>query len=178
MNLQPKTYVQFTPSYSSNPDGKNYVEYCWVSLVSFKEWKGNYHSVYGDMDSMDQAIQIKWNDYLREWSASCENGGGQAPDFLQQEIMDARRNVLLSHNSLDGGNEGGDVEIDLLGNDDNGDAFELEYSNLGQESDPFDDDVDDNLEWDDNRDWQLMHHDFNDCLHLDPVAKLHQIAMI
>ena len=83
----------------------------------------------------------------------------------------------MSHNSLDGGNEGGDVEIDLLGNDDNGDAFELEYSNLGQESDPFDDDVDDNLEWDDNRDWQLMHHDLNEFLHLDPVDKLQQIAM-
>ena len=93
-------------------------------------------------------------------------------------MMGARRNVLLSHNSLDGGNEGGDVERGLLDNDDNGDAFELEYSTLGQESDPFDDEADDNLEWDDKRDWQLMHHDFNDCLHLDPVAKLHQIAMI
>ena len=84
MNLRPKAYVQFTPSYSRNLDGKNYVEYCWVSLVRFKEWKGNYHRVYGDMDATDQAIQIKWKDYLREWSASCENGGGQAPYFLQQ----------------------------------------------------------------------------------------------
>ena len=94
-----------------------------MSLVSFKEWKGNYHSVYGDMDATDQAIQIKWNDYLREWSASCENGGGQAPEFLQQEMMEARRNVLLSHNSLDVGNEGGNVDIGLLDNDDNGDVF-------------------------------------------------------
>ena len=92
-------------------------------------------------------------------------------------MIDARRNVLLSHNSLDGGNEGGYVDSGLLGNDDNGDAFELEYSALGQESDPFDDDVDENLEWDENRDWQLMHHDFNDCLHIDPVAKLQQIGM-
>ena len=91
--------------------------------------------------------------------------------------MDARRNVLLNHNSLYGGNEGGSMDSGLLGNDDNGDAFELEYSTLGQEPDPFDDDVDENLEWDDNRDWKLMHHDFNDCLHLDPVAKLQKIAM-
>ena len=133
--------------------------------------------MYGDRDATDQAIKNKWNDYLREWSTSCENGGGQAPYFLQQEIMDARRNVLLSHNSLDGGNEGGDVDSGLLVNYDNGDAFELEYSTLGQESDPFDDNVDDNLEWDDNREWQLMHHYFNDCLHIDPVAKLKQIAI-
>ena len=53
----------------------------------------------------------------------------------------------------------------------------MEYSTLGQESDPFDDNVDENLEWDDNRDWQLMHHDFNEFLHLDPVDKLQQIAM-
>ena len=39
VNLLPKTYVQFTPSYSRNLDGKNYVEYLWVSLVRFKEWK-------------------------------------------------------------------------------------------------------------------------------------------
>ena len=38
------------------------------------------------------------------------------------------------------------MDIGLLGNDDNGDVFELDYSTLGQESDPFDDDVDDNLE--------------------------------
>ena len=66
-------------------------------------------------------------------------------------MMDARRNVLLSQNSLDGGNEVGNVDSGLLGNDDNGDAFELEYSTLGQEYDPFDDNVDDNLEWDDIR---------------------------
>ena len=93
VNIRPKTFVQFTPSYSINPDGNNYVEYCRVSLVRFKEWKGNYHIVYGDRDATDQAIKNKWNDYLPEWSASCKNGGGQAPYFLQQELMDARRNV-------------------------------------------------------------------------------------
>ena len=76
MNLRTKTYVQFTPSYSINPDGKNYVVYCWLSLVCFREWKGNYHIVYGDRDATYQAIQNKWNDYLWECSTSCENGGG------------------------------------------------------------------------------------------------------
>ena len=133
--------------------------------------------MYDDRDATDKSIKNKWNDYLWEWIASCENGGGQAPGFLQQEMMDARRNFLLSHNNLDGGNEGGNVNINLLGNDENGDAFELEYYTRGQEYDLFDDNVDRNLEWDDNRDWQLIHHDFNDCLHLDPVAKLQQISM-
>ena len=94
--LQSRSYTQFSPSYSCNPNNKKYVEYCRLALVRFKEWKGDYHAVYGGSDATDEEVKRNWEDFLREWSAS----GRDAPDFLQQQMTRAQENLSQGDNSL------------------------------------------------------------------------------
>ena len=182
IRLRAKNYVQFTPSYSCHPNGSKYIDYCRLALVRFKEWKTDYHAVYGGQNATDQEVKANWENFLLEWS----NGDRPAPDFLQQEMIRVANNLSQSQNSLDDGNQGGNAGGGLLGgggngddddDDDDGADFELEYSTLGIEYDHFDQEVANNLEWDEAADWTQAHHDYDRCLfEADPVAELQRLV--
>jgi len=174
VEVKKRNYIQFTPSYSSDPSGTKYVDYCRLGLVRFKEWKGDYHAVYGGKDATENEIKHNWEEFLRAWAEQMEESGQSAPDFLQQEMIRAQEHLSVrSQNSLDGANQndGGG----LLSDDDDDD--ELEYSTLGVEYDNYDEQVADNIEWAEDANWNQTHHDFTRCLFPDPVSRLKQLAI-
>ena len=172
--LQSRNFTQFSPSYSCNPNGKKYVEYCRLALVRFKEWKGDYHAVYGGSDATDEEVKRNWEDFLREWSAS----GRDAPDFLQQQMTQAQENLSQGDNSLNGGEDLRDGAGGELSDDEDGDD-ELRFSELGGEFDVYDEEVADIEEWAQDDDWTVAHHLSKENPSLfpaDPVAEAHRLV--
>ncbi|CAJ1945762.1 unnamed protein product [Cylindrotheca closterium] len=179
--LDRKKFHQYVPQLSNNPNGPKYVDYCQLGCVRYKTWRDGYHNAFGGSEVTDQEKKDIWNALLLEMSnnaSSQDEEGRRPPDHLQQETMRALAAVQLSDNSLDvgggGGGNGGAAQVDA--DDIDEDEFELQYSSLGTDVDLWHEDVDDNLVWDEEKDWGSVGRDLASCVSEDPVAVLQQRA--
>ena len=114
--------------------------------------EGEYHSAFGGEDATTDEIIGQWENHLCELAES----GDVPPDHLRQEM--AR---LMQAES--GDNRNRDTFGNAAGEFEDEDVTEFDYSALGAEVDPHDEEDNTDMDWAEGHDFQLT-EDYTGCV--------------
>jgi hypothetical protein len=57
--------VRTYPSYSSNPKGKHYPQYCKYQLIKYKPWQGHFSNAWNDLPDSDETYIAAYHEFIK-----------------------------------------------------------------------------------------------------------------
>ena len=85
--------VRTYPSYSSNPKGKHYPQYCKYQLIKYKPWQGHFSNAWNDLPDTDETYITAYHEFTKSQNAACylpqiEEELQLVEQYLQENITD------------------------------------------------------------------------------------------
>ena len=62
--------VRTYPSYSSNPKGKHYPQYCKYQLIKYKPWHDHFSNVWNDLPDTDETYIAAYHEFIKSQNAT------------------------------------------------------------------------------------------------------------
>ena len=82
-NEKQKIVINFYPNGNSDPNSKEYVQYCKYALIKYKSWKDKSYNAWGGEDATDEEIISTWTNFIKSFDDDLHF----APDYLLREIQ-------------------------------------------------------------------------------------------